>query len=60
MNQNLFVLLLILFIGVNNSNIDLSTYYKEFINNYGYEIEVHDVTTKDGYILSLWHIFSMV
>ena len=56
MNQNLFVLLLILFIGINNSNIDLSTYYKEFINNYGYEIEVHDVTTKDGYILSLWHL----
>ena len=56
MKQFVFILLIIFFIGINNSKIDLNTYYMEFVNKYDYDLEVHDVTTKDGYILSLWHL----
>ena len=50
-----FVIVLYLINFCFNS-IDLSTYYKEFIQENGYNLEVHDVTTDDGYILSLWHL----
>ena len=47
---------LIILVLVNYSiSEDLSKYYKEFIKNNGYTLEEHDVTTEDGYILSLWH-----
>jgi pimeloyl-ACP methyl ester carboxylesterase len=39
-----------------NVSINLDTYYKEFISNNGYNLEENPVTTKDGYILSVWHI----
>ena len=54
-----FLLSLILFQLINisiNDNIDLSTYYKTFIKNNGYKLEEHEITTTDGYILSLWHL----
>ena len=54
-----FLLSLILFQLINisiNDNIDLSTYYKTFIKNNGYKLEEHEITTNDGYILSLWHL----
>lgn len=31
-------------------------YYQNYTNLYGYAFEEHKVTTKDGYILSLWRI----
>lgn len=31
-------------------------YYKRTIESYGYTLEELDVTTEDGYILSLWHL----
>ena len=48
-----FVLIQILTFNVS---INLDTYYKEFISNNGYNLEENPVTTKDGYILSVWHI----
>ena len=56
MKNLLFSLLTILLINTSFCNVDLSTYYKEFIYNHGYNLEVHEVTTDDGYILSLWHL----
>ena len=52
----IFLLLLQIFNISLTEKIDLSTYYKTFIQNHGYKLEVHDVTTADGYILSLWHL----
>ena len=57
MKNILFYLLIFQIIYVEYSEkIDLSTYYKTFIQNHGYKLEVHEVTTADGYILSLWHL----
>ena len=56
MKNLLFSLLTILLINASFANVDLSTYYKEFIYNQGYNLEVHEVVTDDGYILSLWHL----
>jgi len=38
------------------SRIDLKTYYKKYILQLGYELEEHEVTTNDDYILTLWHL----
>ena len=52
-----FILLLIIsLINFSINDVDLSTYYKEYIQSKGYKLEVHDVTTNDDYILSLWHL----
>ena len=56
MKSLLSIILVIHLINVSINNVDLSTYYKEFIQNNGYKLEVHDITTDDGYILALWHI----
>ena len=37
-------------------NEDLDVYYKDYIKQFGYELEENPVTTEDGYILSLWHL----
>lgn len=47
----LFIQLLLL---GNATNLD--TYYKEFMEKNGYELEENSITTSDGYILSLWHM----
>lgn len=53
----LFLSLLIqLLIISNESNVDLSTYYITFMKDNGFNLELHDVETEDGYILSLWHL----
>ena len=51
-------LLSILFIHLFffSSSIDLGSYYKEFMQSNGYELEENSVTTPDGYILSVWHM----
>ena len=55
--KKIFLWILILsLINVTISDLDLSTYYKVFIQNNGYKLETHEVTTADGYILSLWHL----
>ena len=52
-----FILLVIIsLINFSINDVDLSIYYKEYIQSQGYKLEVHDVTTNDGYILSLWHL----
>ena len=57
MKDILIYLLILQVIYVTYSEkIDLSTYYKTFIQNHGYKLDVHEVTTADGYILSLWHL----
>ena len=35
---------------------DLEVYYKDYIKQYGYELEENPVTTEDGFILSVWHL----
>ena len=35
---------------------DLDVYYKDYIKQYGYELEENPVTTEDGFILSVWHL----
>jgi len=39
-----------------NLTVDLGTYYKEYIESFGYKLEENPVITDDGYILSLWHL----
>ena len=56
MKQISLFLLIVSLISIAISSTDLSTYYKEFIQNNGYELEEHNVTTNDDYILSLWHL----
>ena len=56
MMKSLLVILLIALIHVSKADVDLSTYYKEFMRNNGYKLEEHAVRTDDGYILSLWHL----
>ena len=51
-----FLLFFQIFNVALTEKIDLSTYYKTFMNKHGYKLEVHEVTTNDGYILSLWHL----
>ena len=34
----------------------LDTYYKTYIQQFGYKLEENSVTTDDGYILSIWHL----
>jgi len=52
----IFLLFLQIFNATLNEKINLSTYYKTFMQNHGYKLEVYEVTTSDGYILSLWHL----
>ena len=35
---------------------DLDVYYKDYIKQFGYELEENSVTTEDGFILSIWHL----
>ena len=58
MKLPLFLILLLNFINITRSEIDISTYYKIFIEKNGYNLEEHNVKTEDGYILSIWHITS--
>lgn len=37
-------------------SVDLDSYYKEYIEDFGYKLEEFKVETKDGYILTLWHL----
>ena len=55
MKNILLSILFIQFIFLSNS-IDLDTYYKEFMQSNGYQLEENPVTTSDGYILSVWHM----
>ena len=48
-------LLLLQLISLNLS-VDLNTYYKTYIQGFGYKLEENSVTTDDGYILSVWHL----
>ena len=56
MKNLLFSLLTILLINASFCNVDLSTYYKSYIKNNGYNLEEHRVKTEDGIILSIWHL----
>ena len=56
MKTLLLSLLLIQLINISISDVDLTTYYKTYIQNFGYNLEVHEVETTDGYLLSLWHL----
>ena len=51
----LSILLIQLYIS-NSDKVDLSTYYITFMKDNGFNLELHDVVTDDGYILSLWHL----
>ena len=35
---------------------DLDVFYKNYIKQFGYELEENSLTTEDGFILSLWHL----
>ena len=52
----IFLLFLQIFNAALTEKINLSTYYKTFMQNHGYKLDVYEVTTNDGYILSLWHL----
>ena len=52
----LLSILLLSFINITISEIDLSTYYKSYIKNNGYNLEEHRVKTEDGIILAIWHL----
>ena len=49
--------LLILELFTFNSAVNLEKYYKEFMKSYGYKLEENPVTTPDGFILSVWHLY---
>ena len=54
MKDILISLLLIQFINLIEGGLD--TYYKTYIQQFGYKLEENSVTTDDGYILSIWHL----
>ena len=56
MKSLLTLLILVQFINLSITDVDLTKYYKEFVKKHEYELEVHKVTTDDGYILALWHL----
>ena len=58
MKTTLILLLLFQLITINLSisNEELPYYYKEYIESFGHKLEEHQVTTEDGYILTLWHL----
>ena len=49
---------IIYFTNLNSSRNSFLDNYKEYIERYGHKLEVNEVTTPDGYILSLWHLVS--
>ena len=51
-----FISFLLLQLICLNLTVDLGTYYKEYIESFGYKLEENPVITDDGYILSLWHL----
>ena len=51
-----FISFLLLQLICLNLTVDLGTYYKEYIESFGYKLEENQVITDDGYILSLWHL----
>ena len=54
--KTFFLSLLILELFTFNSAVNLEKYYKEFMQLYGYQLEENQVTTPDGFILSIWHL----
>ena len=56
MRISLLLSLLISFsLCLNLRNFDIPE-YKAYITNEGYKFEEHQITTEDGYILSVWRI----
>jgi pimeloyl-ACP methyl ester carboxylesterase len=54
--KNFLLSFLIIGILALSISVDLDTYYKEYIYSFGYTLEENQVTTSDGYILSIWHL----
>ena len=40
----------------SRDNLTLNN-YKEYIERYGHKLEEYAVTTEDGYIINLWHLY---
>lgn len=53
---NIFLLLQLITINLSISHLELPYFYKEYIESFGHKLEEHQVTTEDGYILTLWHL----
>ena len=53
-----YILISLLFLQAYSYSLneDLDVYYKNYIKQFGYELEENPVITEDGYILSLWHL----
>ena len=56
MRISLFLSLLISFSLCSNLRNFNIPEYKTYITNEGYKFEEHNITTEDGYILSVWRI----
>ena len=55
--MKIFLLSFLIIVILSSSiSVDLDTYYKEYIYSFGYTLEENQVTTSDGYILSIWHL----
>ena len=58
MQKLILYLIFLNLLNIFSSKTDLSTYYKTYIKENGYNLEEHKVKTDDGYFLSLWHLES--